>query len=216
MWDVFLLLVHNLILRPLVSDVYLKIWAPAGTWCVSVSVHLILLNINFLAITDRSMKIPPVSLYPSSKPKGKGKWNKCYYVRPFLHWGANSQFGTLEAGRFSSLGSWIAACGGVAPISAWEWANCGRWWTRKMTFVRLSFSRVESPSWAGWLSRPRDGPGCSGLVQTLLQRAALQWSWGSRSQFSSFQSLQNDLKNKFCLTWDRTSHLTVVQDMEMR
>lgn len=56
MWDVFLLLVHNLILRPLVSDVHLKIWAPAGTWCVIVSAHLIFLKINFLAITDESMK----------------------------------------------------------------------------------------------------------------------------------------------------------------
>lgn len=75
MQDVFLLLVHNLILRPLVSDLYLKIWAPAGTWCVIVSARLIFLKRNFLAIADESMKTHPQ--FPSPLPQiQKEKANK--------------------------------------------------------------------------------------------------------------------------------------------
>lgn len=57
------------------SDVYLKIWAPAGTWCVIVSAHLFFLKINFLAITDESMKTHPQ--FPSPLPQiKKEKANK--------------------------------------------------------------------------------------------------------------------------------------------
>lgn len=155
MWDVFLLLVHNLILRPLVSDMYLKIWALAGTWCVIVSAHLFFLKLNFLAITDESMKTHPQ--FPSPLPQiWKEKANKTnatmfknIKITLFALGGASAQIWTLEADSFTSPSFWIAASNEKAHISAWELADCGRWWKEKMTFVRLHFSSVDSLSWVG-------------------------------------------------------------------
>jgi len=39
----------------------------------------------------------------------------------------------------------LSAWSGAAPTSAREWAHCGRWEMRKMTFMRFRFSSVEVP-----------------------------------------------------------------------
>lgn len=99
--------------------------------------------------------------------------------------------------------------------------DCGRWWKRKITFVRLHFSTIGGLSWVGYQKGPESRIGCGEIVQALIFKAGGLWILQAESALLDYMCclcscrLCDNLKNKFVWLnaiplWDHTAHLTVL------